>query len=130
MINDHSLPIILYDNHCELCRRSVHFIRKHGGNDQFDFVALQSEQGKSLLRNIGYPDDYLGSVLLADTGSVYKKSDAVLKILSKLNSPWKWIAALKIIPRPVRDLFYRIISWLRNMPWVQRAMKCKECGYN
>ena len=46
------------------------------------------------------------------------RSDAVLALLGQLRSPWPGIAAiLRVIPRPLRDLGYRLIARFRYRIW-------------
>jgi len=52
----------------------------------------------------------LFSLILIDGNAIYTDSDAVLEILARFNSPWSWIALLRIISSPVRDACYRFIA--------------------
>jgi predicted DCC family thiol-disulfide oxidoreductase YuxK len=64
-----------------------------------------------------------GTILVAqalDTSAerLLLRSDAVLAILRQLPSPWPAIAAcLQLIPRPLRDLGYRLIARWRYRIW-------------
>jgi len=107
----------------------VNFIRKHGGRESFEFLALQSGEGKIELKSLGYPEKYLDSVLLVEQGQVYKKSDAVLRIIKKLRSPWKWMFVFIVIPRPLRDFIYNLVSHLRKyFSSKHHVSVCKSCG--
>jgi predicted DCC family thiol-disulfide oxidoreductase YuxK len=46
------------------------------------------------------------------------RSDAVLALLSRLPSPWPTVAgALRLVPRPLRDLAYRLVARWRYRVW-------------
>ena len=119
---------ILYDGDCALCKRSVRFIARHDGAGRFEFLPLQSVQGKEWLKKMGYPEDYNDSVMLIDGNDKYTSSDAVFNIMGKLNQPWSWLYCLKFIPRPVRDFFYHFISKVRHRKFVQKMLSCDKCG--
>ena len=114
MKSSDDVPGILYDSDCKLCNRSVEFIRKQGGEQKFRFIPLHSADAGKWLARHGYPQDYNDSVLLVDEEHLYSKSDAVFEIMRQLHTPWKWFLALKIIPRPVRDLVYNMIARIRH----------------
>jgi len=46
------------------------------------------------------------------------RSDAVLAVLAELPQPWPALAAiLRLIPRPLRDLVYRLVARWRYRIW-------------
>jgi predicted DCC family thiol-disulfide oxidoreductase YuxK len=118
-------PKILYDGNCELCKSSIKFVAEHGGKSKFEFVQLQSEEGKKLLKKSGYSEDYDNSVLLIDNNKHHSESDAVFEILHKIDKPWARFYSLKKIPLPIRNFFYKIVSKFRHKKIVQKIMKQK-----
>jgi predicted DCC family thiol-disulfide oxidoreductase YuxK len=61
-------------------------------------------------------------LVVRDTGgaaeSVLVRSDAVVALLRELPRPWPWVGvALRLIPRAVRDLGYRLVARWRYRIW-------------
>lgn len=52
----------------------------------------------------------MNSILLVENGQMHEKSDAVLKIASRLRFPWNLAAAFRIIPRKLRDQVYGYVA--------------------
>ncbi len=115
--------IIIYDGSCNLCNRTVRFIKKHDNHCLFSFAALQSVEGASLLATCGAGGLESGSVILIHEGRYYARSTAVLVIMKLLGGCWRIIYALKIIPEPVRNFFYRIVARNR-FRWFGRTDAC------
>lgn len=98
--------VVIFDGLCNLCARSVRFILNHEAAPVLRFTSLQSPLGMRLLREFEFdPADAETFVLVAD-GRTYVKSDAAVRLAVYLTGAWKFIGALKIIPRPVRDCMY------------------------
>lgn len=102
--------IVLFDGACNLCSRSVQFIIRNDPAEFFKFCSLQSQAAADLLtaRNCTRPD--FDSVVLLEQGVFYTLSTAALRIAGKLQAPWKFLALLLVVPRPIRDLIYRTIA--------------------
>jgi predicted DCC family thiol-disulfide oxidoreductase YuxK len=105
---------VLYDSECALCNSQVRFIRKHDRRESFRFVALQSDEGMSILRDAGLPPDELDTVVYAKEGKHLVRSSAVLGIAGDLGGAWRLLQALRIVPVSVRDLFYRLVARNRH----------------
>lgn len=102
--------LVLFDGVCNLCDSSVQFIIKHDKNDYFRFAALQSESGQKLLKEAGLPADFLETFVYCEEGKFYTESTAALRISKHLNGAWKLFYALLVIPSPIRNIFYRLVS--------------------
>jgi predicted DCC family thiol-disulfide oxidoreductase YuxK len=133
--------LVVYDGHCGLCNRSVRWFLKRDRQDRLRFIASQSEKIAAVLTRYGLADSVPATKLtdgFHSTGSgpfnpstilvlrgigtpseqLLTRSDAILAILRELPSPWPAAAAaLRLIPRPLRDLGYRIISRSRYRIW-------------
>lgn len=105
-------PVILFDGTCAFCERSVRFIanRDHG---RFKFGASQNEAGRELLARFGTTREATRSIILIEDQRIYLRSDAVLRIAGHMRAPWRYVAALRIVPRPLRDLVYRMVAAVR-----------------
>lgn len=103
--------IVLFDGVCNLCSGMVAFILRHERSPIFSFASIQSQAGKDLLSRCGLPPDYAGSVLFIDTGIVYARSSAVLRIGQALRFPWPILSyAALLVPKVVRDRMYDQIA--------------------
>ena len=107
------ISIVLFDGVCNLCNASVRFIIKRDKKELFRFAALQSDISKALLEYSGQSVDIPDSIVLIQKGKVYTESTAALRIARNLDGPWPLIYVLIIIPRFLRDFFYRIIAKYR-----------------
>ncbi|HMD77023.1 MAG TPA: DCC1-like thiol-disulfide oxidoreductase family protein [Terracidiphilus sp.] len=126
-IGDHLL--VIFDGHCGLCNRSVRWFLHHDRRDRLRFVASESPSVAGLLarHGISSPDSESGPgtiLVVSDPGGpaerILVRSDAVLALLGELPQPWPAVGvALGWIPRPVRDLSYRLIARWRYRIWGQ-----------
>lgn len=98
---------MLFDGVCNLCTASVKFIIKRDPQGQFRFAALQSEAARGLVVGEGERPD---SIALVESGKVYWKSTAALRIARRLGALWPVLYVLIAVPRPVRDWVYDVIA--------------------
>lgn len=103
-------PVVLYDGVCGLCDRSVQLILRNDRRGRFRFAALQSEPGAALLEKHGLPAGALDSIVLVQGGRAWRKSAAALRIARRMDAPWPLLWPLRIVPRPVADLFYDLVA--------------------
>src|SRR5699024_9030500 len=105
--------IVLFDGECLFCNKSVHFIMKHDPNAYFSFASLQSSPGKNLKEHYNIPES-LDSLILIENNRYYDASTAALRICKKLNGIYKLGALFLVVPKPLRDAAYHIISRRRH----------------
>ncbi|MFA6572450.1 MAG: thiol-disulfide oxidoreductase DCC family protein [Bacteroidota bacterium] len=115
--------IILFDGICNLCNGIVKFIIKRDSKRTFKFASLQSETGQSFLFKFGLNPIFFQTIIYIRDNSYFIESAAVLNILKDLGSGWKMFYVLIVIPKFIRDFFYRIISKTRYKIFG----KCKTC---
>ena len=122
-----SQSVVLFDGVCNLCNDWVNFVIDRDQSATFRFASLQSDEARELLESIGHelaiksgPE----TILLVDSGQVYEKSDAVLRILAGLGRGWAFSRLLRIIPRFVRDAVYDIVARNRYS-WFGRTEVCR-----
>ena len=108
-----SHPIILFDGVCNLCNGFVQFVIKRDKKELFHFGALQSQKAQQLLANFNLSEKQLKTIVLVDGNNVFIESTAVLKIAKQLQGGWKLFYACVIIPKFIRDWFYKIVSRYR-----------------
>ncbi len=115
--------VVIFDGVCNLCARSVKFILDHEAEPALRFTPLQSPAGVRHLRELGFdPADAKTFVLIAD-GRAYVKSDAAIRLAKYLGGAWKFVGAIKIIPRPIRDWMYDVVARNRYR-WFGRVEAC------
>lgn len=122
IISQHS--IILFDGVCNLCNRSVNFIIRKDKKDYFRFAPLQSETGKSLLEKYHPLFRENESVVLIESGKVYRKSDAACRVMKHLPGIWKMFSWSIIFPKPLRDSIYDYIASHRYR-WFGKRNTCR-----
>lgn len=105
-----SRPIILFDALCVLCSANAQFVLRHDRRRRFRLAALQSEAGRALCQAHGVDPDDPSTMIVVDDTSVWRESDAVLHILAGLGLPWSGTAALRAVPKCLRDPAYRWIA--------------------
>ena len=116
-------PILLFDGVCNICDRSVQFVLDHDAAGAVRFASLQSRVGRELLAAHGVPPETDSVVLIAD-GQAHVRSDAALATAARLDAPWRWLAAARIVPRPVRDAVYDWIARNRTR-WFGTREACR-----
>lgn len=105
--------VILFDGVCNFCNGAVNFIIERDKAGYFKFAPLQSEIGEKLLAENGVDKIETDSVVLIEDGKVYTYSTAALRIARKLDGFWKWTYGFVIVPRFVRNFFYKLFAKYR-----------------
>lgn len=100
----------MFDGVCNFCSGSVNFIIERDRQNRFKFAPLQSEIGERLLREHGIDKEKTDSVILIDDGKAFTHSTAALKIAKHLSGIWSWFYFFIVVPKPVRDFFYKWIA--------------------
>ncbi len=103
--------IILFDGVCNFCNGSINFIIGRDKKNLFKFAPLQSEIGQKYIDKFGLSD--VDSVVLIEEEKVFTHSTAALKIAKGLGGIWAMFYAFIIIPRPIRDFFYKLFAKYR-----------------
>jgi predicted DCC family thiol-disulfide oxidoreductase YuxK len=119
--------LVIYDGVCGFCNLSVRWFLVRDRNDRLRFVASDSPKVANLLARHGLDAAMAtgnsGTILVATAleapaERLLIRSDAVIAMLGQLPSPWPTLAAvLRIIPRPLRDLGYRLVARWRYRIW-------------
>lgn len=118
--------VIVFDGECTLCSGWVTFVIRHDAASVFRFAPRQSDAARRLLTPFGVQPDDLGSIAVIADAKPYTRSDAVLYILGRLGFPWRALAGLSVIPRPLRDFGYSLLA--RNRHRFGRRDRCRRPG--
>jgi len=107
--------IVLYDGVCGLCNRLNQFLLKRDHHDRLRFASLQSDLARKILERYDADPTDLDTVYVVENYEkvderLLRRSDAILRALGALGGIWKisWLG--KIVPRPIRDVFYTLVA--------------------
>lgn len=110
--------LILYDATCGFCDLSVQWLLRHDTHRKLSFAPLNGPTAAAVRqRHPRMPLD-LDSLVLVELSSkgrerVYWYSRAVIGISRHLPWPWRFGAALVVVPGFLRDLGYRAFAHIR-----------------
>ena len=102
--------VILFDGVCRLCNAWSQFIIKYDHNHLFKLASVQSEAGQSILTFLNMPTDHFDTMVYIESGKAYTRSDALIKITSQLDAPWRYFSIFRRLPIPLRDRLYDRIA--------------------
>lgn len=102
--------IILFDGVCNFCNFWVNYVIEKDKNDLFRFASLQSELGKSVLRQLNLSENILDTFVLLDEKKYFLRSTAALKVVKDIKSWLKVLYPLIILPGFLRDWVYNLVA--------------------
>lgn len=105
--------IVLFDGVCNFCNASVNFVIERDKAENFKFAPLQSAIGEELIAKHGIDTSTTDSIIVVENGRAYTHSSAALRIARRLSGLWPIAYALVVVPKPIRDLFYRLFAKYR-----------------
>ncbi len=115
--------VIFFDGVCGLCNAWIDFVIVRDTCRAFRYGPLQGETARDWLHLP--PDASFDSVMLADCTGVYRKSDAVWRILVRLRRAWPVAGyLLRMVPRPLRDWGYDVVA-RRRYQWFGKKETCR-----
>ena len=117
------MPILLFDGHCNLCNAWVRFIIKRDSSKIIRFASLQSTVGRQMLEVHKIDTNYIDSLVLFEEERYFVSSTAALKVLAYLSGWERYFQFLVLVPRPFRDIVYRLVANNRYK-WFGRREKC------
>lgn len=116
-------PVLLFDGECGFCNGCVRWLLQHERRPRYRFAPLQSAVARQLLAGHAVAPDDLSSLLVLDSGRLYRKSAAVLHLARELRVPWPALRILLWLPRSLRDAVYDYIG-ARRYRWWGRSAYC------
>jgi predicted DCC family thiol-disulfide oxidoreductase YuxK len=102
--------IVLFDGVCNFCNASINFVIERDKSGYFQFAPLQSQIGIELLAKHSIDSSETDSVILVENDKAYTHSTAALRIARKLDGIWPLLHAFVIVPKPIRDLAYKLFA--------------------
>ena len=108
--------ILLLDGDCGLCNRIAVFLNPRlNKNKILIFMTNESKEGKEIIDTFSQEIQNSDTVYLVRNGIPYVKSAAAIRCLLYLKWQYKiFFPVFWVIPAPLRDLVYRIISKNRH----------------
>ncbi len=90
--------VIFFDGLCNLCNGAVQFIIERDTNNVYHFASLQSDFAKNELSKFDIDTAQMNSFILLETGKIYQRSTAALRVAKKLNGLWPLLYVFIIVP--------------------------------
>jgi predicted DCC family thiol-disulfide oxidoreductase YuxK len=115
--------VLFFDGVCNFCNGSVNFIIDRDPDSRVMFAPLQSEVAKALLAEHNFQSE-LDTMVVLDGGKLYTRSSAVIRASLKMRGLWPLLSIVWIIPKPLRDLGYRLIAYNRYR-WFGKQDSCR-----
>lgn len=112
-------PVVVFDDMCVLCSRSLQYLIKHDKHQILRYVGLSNAYSAGLHKHIEKFDKKAG-IILIDNDRLYTKSDAFIKIMHYLGGWHLLMTSLQIIPTFIRNAFYNVIAKNRYKWWGRR----------
>lgn len=106
--------ILIFDGFCELCSKSISFLKKNLDNHYYLFIPSKNEDGIKLINDFKLGDIPNHSIVLIKNDNIFTKSDAILEIINDMTSFWKLLKILRLIPKFIRNWIYDLISQYRH----------------
>jgi predicted DCC family thiol-disulfide oxidoreductase YuxK len=115
--------VVLYDGFCNLCSNTVLLFLKLDRKKKFKFIALQSAEGKEMLKRIQDSGSGMDSVMLFKDDQVYYKSKAIFQLIRETGGITRLLLVFKIFPDRFNDYVYDLIARNRYLIFGKK----KEC---
>ena len=108
---------LLLDGNCGLCNRVAIILQPRLDNGKnLRFLTNESEEGKKIIEKLPLGEQKADTVYLIRNGEPYIRSAAAIRCLLYLKWYYKiWYPFVWIIPKPLRDFVYDIISKNRHL---------------
>jgi len=108
--------LLLMDGDCGLCTHTAVFLHPRlADKTSIRFLAIESEEGQSLIATFPEKFQQADSVYLIRNGKPYMRSAAGIRTLLYLKWYYRmWYPLSWLIPLPIRNIAYRIIAKYRH----------------
>ena len=127
---DRPTNVLFFDGVCGLCNRSVDFILSRDRRGAIRFAPLQGETAERVVSGewrvaSGEQKPITTVVWLDSSGREFVRSAAAIRVLWQLGGVW-WLIGwlLWLIPRPLRDVGYRLVAANRYR-WFGKKETCR-----
>jgi predicted DCC family thiol-disulfide oxidoreductase YuxK len=123
-VSDLPAPVVFFDGVCGFCNREVSWLLRRAPAAPLLFAPLQGTTAAAVkaARPGSIPDELQTMVLAEPDGDGLRftyRSDAALRILTITAAAPRMLRLLRLTPRPLRELGYRLIARYRYRIWGQ-----------
>jgi len=102
--------VIIFDGICNFCNGAVNFIINRDPTGRFVFSPMQSDAAQKLIQQHQASDVGFDTFLLIKNDTCFYRTDAAIEIAKDLTGYWHLLRIFRIIPRCIRDFFYRLFA--------------------
>lgn len=102
--------LIVFDGECVLCSGFFNFALRHDKVQRFRFATAQSTLGQDLYTALDLPTDDFETNLVIVDGGIFQRLDAFAAAMKALGWPWRLLAALRFLPKFLKDPSYHLIA--------------------
>lgn len=115
--------VVIFDGVCVMCSAFAQTILRRDRDGVFSLLAAQSELGAALYRHYGLDPVAYETNILIENGRAWFKSEASLRILSRLGLPWSLAVVGRVLPLGWRDCLYEVVARNR-LSWFGVRAQC------
>ncbi|WP_062521417.1 thiol-disulfide oxidoreductase DCC family protein [Demequina silvatica] len=117
--------LVIFDGDCGLCNGFVAWLITHDPQRRFLIAGSAGEAGRAALDAAGLgPEIAASTIVVWDGREALLRTDALARIARGLPWPWRAAAAMRVVPRPLRDAAYDQVA--RRRP--RRPAEDPACG--
>ncbi len=111
-VPDFDVPPVftVMDAQCGLCAKGATWIARNDRLAEFRIIPVQSMIGHALCLHYGLDPKDPTTWLYVEDGIAFSSLDALVKAGRRLGGKWRMLGALRVIPRPMRDMLYRLVA--------------------
>jgi len=113
---------VFFDGVCGLCNAFIDFLLKEDKQNVLLYAPLQGKTAGSHVKGLNASN--LKTVIFLSDNKVFTRSDAVIEIFRSMGGIWRLAVVFTIIPRPIRDYFYNIVS-VNRIKWFGQKETCR-----
>jgi predicted DCC family thiol-disulfide oxidoreductase YuxK len=108
-------PIVIFDGVCGLCNAFVRRVLQHDARGELVFTPNGSPFGAALSEKLQLTEESKHTILVVQGDRVLRRSDAIVFIAGHLKPPHSCLTWIRFIPRPIRDIGYRLVAAVRRL---------------
>lgn len=115
--------IVFFDGVCNLCTGSVQWILKRNKKKDLYFSQIGGDTYNQIQKDIPEKFPTIDSILYYNGNVILVESEAILTLSKSLDFPYSLLTYLVVIPKFIRDFFYRFVAKHRYR-WFGRSEFC------
>lgn len=115
--------IVFFDGVCNLCTGSIQWILKRNKKKDLYFSQIGGDTYNLIQKDIPEKFPTIDSILYYNGDVILVESEAILTLSKSLDFPYSLLTYLVVIPKFIRDFFYRYVAKHRYR-WFGRSEFC------